>query len=77
MLNCKEIEEELTALVDNETTVFRKLLLKFHLFQCNSCRKLVDIETKLKSLVHAKATSSSASEGLRKKIAENLKNTPN
>lgn len=74
-MNCKEIEEELTALVDNETTVFRKLVLNIHLLHCNYCRKLVNIEVRLKGLVRLKATSASAPDELRKKIADDLKNT--
>lgn len=71
-MNCTEVLEYLSAVVDGELDVERRKELDAHIAKCRSCRSELEIETMTKAIVRAKLPSKEAPSDLRANIFQRL-----
>ena len=58
-INCKDVEKDVQAYLDNRLSEKEVLLLEEHLTYCLPCDKKVEFERKLKEFIKKKATENS------------------
>ena len=71
-MNCAEILEYLSAIVDGESDVERRKEFDAHISKCPSCRSEFEIETMAKGIVRAKLPSREVPHPLRTSILQRL-----